>query len=131
MRTRQHVAIVLSAAALVVASIAPAYASSDPAPPLTAPLSVCADHGPVPAGYNLIQGTPLDDVLVGTPGNDLIRGLRGNDRLYGRTGNDMLYGGNGIDRLWGEDGSDRLFGEGDVDGLDAHGEDHVDEIVFG
>ena len=143
---RKYFALTLSAAAFALSTVGPAHADIDPSPLITDPdlqltstlVSVCSQYGPVPFGYNLIVGTPANDVLVGTPGNDLIRGLAGNDWLYGRTGNDILcgndgydvlYGGPDNDRLYGGDGTDRLFGEGGGDQL--YGEAGADAVSGG
>ena len=60
--------------------------------------------------YNLIKGTPGDDVIHGTDGNDLIFGLAGNDLISGGLGNDCIFGGHGDDIISGNDGDDIIKG---------------------
>lgn len=60
--------------------------------------------------YNLIEGTPGDDVISGTDGDDLIFGLEGDDLISGGLGNDCIYGGSGDDVISGEDGDDTIRG---------------------
>jgi Ca2+-binding RTX toxin-like protein len=64
-----------------------------------------------PPGYNIIEGTDRDDVLVGTSGNDCILGYDGNDVLRGGAGDDYLVGGPGDDLVYGLGGVDWVFGE--------------------
>ena len=60
--------------------------------------------------YNLIEGTPGDDVIQGTDGNDLIFGLAGNDLISGGNGNDCIFGGHGDDIISGDAGNDTIKG---------------------
>jgi len=60
--------------------------------------------------YNMIKGTPNDDVIQGTDGNDLIFGLAGNDLVSGGLGDDCIFGGSGDDVILGEDGDDTIKG---------------------
>jgi Ca2+-binding RTX toxin-like protein len=92
-------------------------------------------------GNDVLNGTPLADVICGLLGNDTINGLGGNDTLFGdacnktarahaaavvKDGNDRLSGGDGDDTLYGAGGKDvlnggtgrdRLFGGGGNDAL--------------
>lgn len=63
------------------------------------------------AGYNVILGNNLPEVLVGGPAADAIYGYGGNDTLYGAAGDDIICGGFGIDKIRGQQGNDALFGE--------------------
>ncbi|MBC8516286.1 MAG: 6-bladed beta-propeller [Nitrosopumilus sp.] len=62
------------------------------------------------SSYNLIKGTPGDDVIYGTDGDDLIFGLEGNDLISGGLGNDCIFGGSGDDIISGNDGDDTIKG---------------------
>jgi Ca2+-binding RTX toxin-like protein len=145
MRTRNTAGAVLGALVLGFSVIAPAAAQlHEPgpgviAPPAPAEPTFCQPGAAPLPGYNVINGTNLNDVLVGTPGNDLIRGFGGNDVIVGNEGNDLLCGGRGddrlfgrrgIDRLWGGEGFDRLYGEGDTDLCDGGpGVDFLDAVT--
>ena len=67
--------------------------------------------------YNLIEGTPGDDVILGTDGDDLIFGLAGNDLISGGLGNDCIFGGHGNDLISGGDGDDTIKGNSGDDVL--------------
>ena len=60
--------------------------------------------------YNIIRGTPDDDVIQGTDDNDLIFGLAGNDLILGGDGNDCIFGGDDDDVISGGNGDDVLKG---------------------
>lgn len=79
----------------------------------------CQANGPVPAGFQLWEGTPNADVFTGTSDNDLIRGLGGNDVFEGSSGNDIICGGAGDDTLAGGSGNDKGFGGTGVDTWDG------------
>lgn len=76
--------------------------------------------------YNMIKGTPDDDVIQGTDGNDLIFGLAGNDLISGGLGNDCIFGGAGDDVILGEDGDDTIKGNSGHDIL--KGQSGIDVI---
>jgi Ca2+-binding RTX toxin-like protein len=102
-------------------------------------------------GNDILNGTPLGDVICGLFGNDTINGLGGNDtllgdacnktakaqsaqvptdgndKLNGGDGNDTLYGAGGKDALTGGRGNDRLFGGAGDDSLKGEtGKDSLD-----
>jgi hypothetical protein len=81
-----------------------------------------------PDGFNIIEGTNLDDNLRGTNGDDCILGYDGNDVIRGRRGDDYLVGGQGEDRIYGDDGNDQIFGE---DGADTIRGDRGDDTIQG
>ncbi|GFN41409.1 MAG: HYR domain-containing protein [Marine Group I thaumarchaeote] len=60
--------------------------------------------------YNLIEGTPADDILVGTNLPDLIFAHGGDDIISGGKGNDCIFGGEGDDIIFGDEGNDGLNG---------------------
>ena len=66
--------------------------------------------GKTPHEYNIIEGTPNDDLLLGTEENDLIFGLGGDDIISGGQGDDCIFGGQGDDIISGNDGSDTIRG---------------------
>ena len=81
-------------------------------------------------GDDVLNGTPLADLICGLFGNDTINGLAGNDTLYGDAcskkagiaqalpdGNDRLNGGAGNDKLYGAGGADVLSGSAGNDSL--------------
>ena len=47
--------------------------------------------------YNIIVGTPFDDLLNTTLFDDLVIALEGDDRIFGSFGNDIFVGGAGVD----------------------------------
>ena len=61
--------------------------------------------------YNMIMGTPEDDILTGTSQADLIFALGGDDIVLGDKGNDCVFGGEGDDILFGNEGNDNLVGD--------------------
>jgi len=77
--------------------------------------------------YNIIEGTPGDDVIHGTDGNDLIFGLAGNDIIYGGNGNDCIFGGYGDDIISGGDGDDTIKGNSGHDILKG---DSGDDLIY-
>jgi len=60
--------------------------------------------------YNMIMGSPEDDILFGTNVADLIFGEEGDDIILGAKGNDCIFGGDGDDIIFGNEGSDNLTG---------------------
>ena len=60
--------------------------------------------------YNMIEGTPADDILVGTNLPDLIFAHGGDDIISGGKGNDCIFGGEGDDIIFGDEGNDGLNG---------------------
>ncbi len=92
-------------------------------------------------GFDILFGTPGDDIICGNGGKDIIFGLggndcidggdgrdlifgcRGDDTIFGREGKDTILGGSGNDTINGGDGNDKIFaGSGDdtIDGGDGH-----------
>jgi len=61
--------------------------------------------------YNLIEGSPEDDVIVGTNLADLIFALGGDDIVSGEKGNDCIFGGEGDDIIFGNEGNDNITGD--------------------
>jgi Ca2+-binding RTX toxin-like protein len=49
------------------------------------------------AGHEILNGSPLDDLIFGEGGSDRIYASDGDDRLVDGTGRDHLYGGAGAD----------------------------------
>ena len=78
--------------------------------------------------YNVIKGTPGNDVLHGTPENDLIFGLAGDDLISGGDGDDCIFGGDGKDIISGGSGDDNIKGNAGNDIL--KGETGVD-VIYG
>ena len=72
------------------------------------------------SNYNMIKGTPGDDLLQGTDGDDLIFGLEGNDIISGGLGHDCIFGGSGDDIISGGDGNDTLRGNSGHDVLQGN-----------
>jgi CSLREA domain-containing protein len=62
------------------------------------------------ADADILQGTPLDNVINGLDGNDTVYAGAGNDAVNGGNGNDLLNGNDGNDILNGNEGDDLLFG---------------------
>jgi len=60
--------------------------------------------------YNMIEGTPDDDIIVGTNQPDLIFAHGGDDIISGGKGNDCIFGGEGDDIIFGNEGNDGLNG---------------------
>ena len=87
------------------------------------------------AGFNRLEGSTDNDILLGGGGNDLLDGGDGNDSLSGGSGDDILIGGLGNDTLDGGAGSDRyLFAV--EDGTDTISDydpstAYSDTVVFG
>ena len=65
--------------------------------------------------FNVIDGTPDNDVLIGTSADDLIRGFGGDDIIIGQTGDDCLLGADGDDTIIGGPGDDFLDGGASFD----------------
>ena len=78
---------------------------------------------------NIIDGTPLSDLLIGTDAPDRISGLASTDLLLGLGGDDELYGGDGADLIGGGAGDDLL--EGGPGGDLLVGEAGADELRGG
>ena len=80
----------------------------------------------VAAGFNLIVGTDLPDVLNGGGGRDVIIGLAGNDLIDGGGGNDLILSGDDDDVVRGNVGDDTLcLGEGDDFGYGNPNDDRI------
>ncbi|HET6517815.1 MAG TPA: HYR domain-containing protein [Nitrosopumilaceae archaeon] len=60
--------------------------------------------------YNMIEGTPGEDIITGTTLPDLIFGYGGDDIISGDKGNDCIFGGEGDDIIFGDQGNDGLNG---------------------
>ncbi len=73
---------------------------------------------------NVLNGTPVDDIIDGKGGNDQIDGKGGNDVITAGAGNDQVKGGDGSDRFVvagtnpDADGADRYDGGSGSDTLD-------------
>jgi len=80
-------------------------------------------------GDDLIQGGPLNDVLIGGPGNDTIFGTDNNDLIFGCTGDDTISGNLRKDNIFGQDGNDTLNGDPGNDAL--YGLDGDDTLTGG
>jgi hypothetical protein len=74
--------------------------------------------------YNMIEGTPNDDIIVGTNlpdlifahgGDDIISGDKGNDCIFGGEGDDIIFGNEGNDGLNGDEGNDIIKGQSGSD----------------
>lgn len=103
-RTIARVAVIFSAAALVLTAGVVGTASAT---------SPGKQVGPVQFG------TDRADVLVGGDGTDILLAGNGNDELRGRGGVDVLLGGNGNDLIVGGAGADTLLGEAGDDTIRA------------
>ncbi len=77
-------------------------------------------------GYNVINGTEGNDLILARGGTDIVHGMggddcilgeNGSDELYGDAGNDIILGGNGKDDIYGGDGDDLGYGDNDDDFL--------------
>ncbi len=69
------------------------------------------------AGADVLNGTPLLDVIDGGAGDDQISGAAGDDIILGGIGRDTLNGGVGNDALFGEAQNDILDGGAGADQL--------------
>lgn len=78
--------------------------------------------------YNMIMGTPEDDILSGTNVADLIFAEEGDDIVMAAKGNDCVFGGDGDDIIFGNEGSDNLTGG---DGNDIIKGQSGDDIISG
>ena len=80
--------------------------------------------------FNMVEGTPGDDILVGGGGNDTLSGNDGNDTIDGGRGNDILTGGLDNDILLAGFGEDQLLGnEGnDIFGFYAPGHFEIQDL---
>lgn len=81
--------------------------------------NVVIENAKTGAGYDVLIGNAVANILSAGDGNDLLRGEEGNDELiggknadelHGGIGDDVLRGGNGLDNLFGGVGNDILFG---------------------
>lgn len=93
-------------------------------------------NGPA-GGFNVVNGTSLNDTILGTKQADLITGGAGDDTLRGGAGDDIVRGGAGNDFIYGGAGNDRLNGGAGADQfrLDAHDlagteRDFIDDLSF-
>ena len=94
--------------------------------------------------YEIIVGTPFDDVIIGDNNGNLLLGIEGEDFLRSRGGRDILIGGPDADVLQAGGGEDVLIGgatsfDDNPDDLaallakwDRHGkfDDRVDSVRF-
>lgn len=71
--------------------------------------------GKPPSYYNMIIGSPEDDILFGTNLADLIFAQEGDDIVIGAKGNDCIFGEDGDDILFGNEGNDNISGGGGND----------------
>ncbi len=78
--------------------------------------------------YNMIMGSPEDDILYGTNVADLIFAEEGDDIVMGAKGNDCIFGGDGDDIIFGNEGSDNLTGG---DGNDIIKGQSGDDVISG
>ncbi len=69
------------------------------------------------AGDDMIEGTPLGDILTGGTGDDKIFGHEGDDEIDGGSDDDWLFGGDGANTIFGRAGSDVLYGGSGPDDL--------------
>jgi 4-hydroxy-3-methylbut-2-enyl diphosphate reductase IspH len=86
--------------------------------------------------YNMIMGSPEDDILSGTnvadlifaeEGDDIIMGAKGNDCIFGGDGDDIIFGNEGTDNLLGGDGNDVIKGQSGDDTMTGNfGVDIID-----
>lgn len=86
--------------------------------------------------YNMILGSPEDDILTGTnvadlifaeEGDDIVMGAKGNDCIFGGDGDDIIYGNEGNDNLSGGDGNDVIKGQSGDDEINGRtGVDIID-----
>jgi len=60
--------------------------------------------------HEVVEGTPLDDVLEPGNGKQVILGYAGDDVIVGANGKDCIVGGIGDDSLDGNNGKDVLVG---------------------
>ena len=78
--------------------------------------------------YNMIIGSPEDDLLLGTNVADLIFAEEGDDIVMGAKGNDCIFGGDGDDIIFGNEGSDNISGG---DGNDVIKGQSGDDVIVG
>ena len=86
--------------------------------------------------YNMIMGSPEDDILSGTnvadlifaeEGDDIAMGAKGNDCIFGGDGDDIIFGNEGTDNLSGGEGNDVIKGQsGDDTMIGDYGVDVID-----
>jgi len=86
--------------------------------------------------YNMIMGSPEDDILSGTnvadlifaeEGDDIVMGAKGNDCIFGGDGDDIIFGNEGADNLSGGDGNDVIKGQSGDDTMTGNfGVDIID-----
>jgi len=94
---------------------------------LTAGPSAITIHGGEDA--DVINGSPMDDMLFGDGGPDTITAGAGNDYVEGGEDNDIVMGDTGFDTLFGGEGNDVIKGGRDDDIID--GEEGDDDILGG
>ena len=106
--------------ALVVASVASAYAAANTIAPSNVglqsadinaddlkPAACAALHlTNVVSGSGTINGTSNNDLIIGSSGNDVIDGKGGDDCIIGAGGTDTINGGSGTDICVGDGGKD-------------------------
>ena len=78
--------------------------------------------------YDILTGTPKDDLLLGDGGNDSISGGEGNDTIIGNEGFDVLLGEAGDDLLTGDDNADTIQGG---DGNDIVSGGTGSDLIYG
>lgn len=93
-----------AAAASLYVSLEDGVASAGPL--ATAPLLGIAEI----SGFENVEGSSYDDVLIGNNLANVLLGSAGNDALQGREGSDVLRGGDGDELLLGQAGKDTLAG---------------------
>ena len=72
-------------------------------------------EGDVIDGFENVEGSGYQDVLIGNDNNNHLDGKDSDDELRGNGGDDMLYGGDGDDHLDGGIGADHLYGGSGMD----------------
>jgi large repetitive protein len=78
--------------------------------------------------YNMIMGSPEEDIISGTNVADLIFAQEGDDIIIGGKGNDCIFGGDGDDIIFGNEGSDNISGGDGNDVIKGHS---GDDIILG
>jgi len=78
--------------------------------------------------YNMIMGSPEEDILSGSNVADLIFAKEGDDIIMGAKGNDCIFGGDGDDIIFGNEGADNISGG---DGNDVIKGQSGDDVIVG
>ena len=78
--------------------------------------------------YNMIIGSPEEDIISGTNVADLIFAEEGDDIIMGAKGNDCIFGGDGDDIIFGNEGADNISG---ADGNDVIKGQSGDDVIVG